>query len=260
MSHFPCCHIGNKYKEISKEFYECINLDNKNIIVEPYGGSLAMSFYIWQKNKDKNFKYIVNDNCNIIYEIYKNVKELTPGDFKNKVIESIPKVKDKESWNANKKFMNEDVWLYIAFNKLYNFRPGIYPKDRTNWDYNLTKLQREFFDFLKTADIEIYNKDWIEIFEMYCDNEKAIYLLDPPYLLSDNTYYDLSKDERRNFNIYQYIFNNNDRKFKADIYFILEYNWIISLLFKEHILIKEYGKTYDITKRKTIHQVYKLKN
>ena len=42
--------------------YANLNFEDITTIIEPYGTSCEISNYIWEKNKDKNYKYILNNH------------------------------------------------------------------------------------------------------------------------------------------------------------------------------------------------------
>jgi len=87
------------------------------------------------------------------------------------------------------------------------------------------------------------------LFDKFKDDQDSVILLDPPYLQSCNSFY-----ENADVNLYEYFFNNPINKVKSSLYLILEDNWIIKLLFKKFIIHK-YGKTYEISKKKTSHLI-----
>jgi site-specific DNA-adenine methylase len=57
-----------------------INIDDYDIIIEPFCGSSAISFNLW-KNGNKNKIYILNDNDITIYELYTIMKKEEPDDI-----------------------------------------------------------------------------------------------------------------------------------------------------------------------------------
>ena len=59
-NHFYFSYFGNKRNEVN-QIYESINFDNIDLIIEPFCGSCAMSYFIAQQ-QPKKFKYILNDN------------------------------------------------------------------------------------------------------------------------------------------------------------------------------------------------------
>ena len=67
-NHYFTAYVGNKRKEI-KDILPFINLDNITTILEPFAGSSAMSYYISTQYPNR-FKYILNDNDKINYDLY----------------------------------------------------------------------------------------------------------------------------------------------------------------------------------------------
>ena len=136
-------------------------------------------------------------------------------------------------------------WIYV--NKAYNIRPMIYHNGKItvkSWDLF---LNAPILEFIRTAKITFLNKDALEIYNEYKMNSKAFIFLDPPYLLSSNSFY---KDPTAN--IYEYLFDNDIRKNKALVILCLENNWIIKLLFKGCKYIT-YVKKYEVSKKITEH-------
>ena len=72
-NHFFSPYTGNKRQEV-EQIYEAINFNDINTIVEPFCGSCALSYYIWTQNKDKIFKYVLNDLDNQLIELLKLVQ------------------------------------------------------------------------------------------------------------------------------------------------------------------------------------------
>jgi hypothetical protein len=112
---------------------------------------------------------------------------------------------------------------------------------------DFTKQQYRFFEFIKTANITFMNNDWYDVFKEYSNDEKTLIIIDPPYLLSYNMFY-----QDFNTNVYEFFSNNNIKHFKAKLVFILENNWIIKLLF-QNVNTFIYDKEYQVSKKKTNH-------
>jgi hypothetical protein len=74
--------------------------------------------------------------------------------------------------------------------------------------------------------VYITNNDWFDIFDKYKDDEKTLFIVDPPYIMACNDFY-----TDKNLNTYQYFHDNKIENFKSKIYLILEDNWMIRLLF-----------------------------
>jgi site-specific DNA-adenine methylase len=257
MSHFPCSYVGNKYKEFKKNYENHINLDGKKRIIECFGGSLASSFLLWKKHPE--LEYIVNDNNETIFKLYESIKNLTIDEFENKVNEKRKTVQTKEEWDKKRKLrvMDTDEFYYVVYYKFYNFRPEIFDikSDKIKQDYKLTKLQIEFFDFLKSDNVSIHNEDWKVIFDKYKNESDSIFIFDPPYLMSCNEYYDTT-GSNTNQNIYEFFAMNDNVKFECTIYFILGMNWIVDLLFRNHKIVHKYEKKYELSKKKVMHCLY----
>lgn len=247
--HFLIPYFGNKREEVEL-IYDTIKhkINNKSIIIEPYCGTSAISYYIWTKHP--NLKFIINDNNKYIYELYNIIKDQ---EKLNKLyfdlLELYDRIKTKEEYNELKK---EDTLInYLYLNKVYSIRAGLYPTNkmvnRTTFD---TILNAPIIEFIRNANIEILNKDAIELIEEYKDNKHAMLFIDPPYLNTDNRYY-----KEPSFKIYEYVNNNNFMKMNALFIFCLNNNWILDLLFKYFIKV-EYDKKYQTTKTPIKHCLY----
>ena len=59
-NHFFYPYFGNKREEV-EHICNLLDLNNIDTIVEPFCGSCAVSYYLWTQNKDKKYKYILND-------------------------------------------------------------------------------------------------------------------------------------------------------------------------------------------------------
>jgi site-specific DNA-adenine methylase len=250
-NHFFMGYFGNKRQEVDK-IYEIIKdeINKYKIIVEPFCGSSAFSYYIWLNNKDLKMKYILNDNNeNLIklYNIAKDDNKLNELYFDLRDIYKSIKNKD-DYMKVVEKSNNGDfnAWFYV--NKIFNIRPGLY-NGTSKIDKFDSVLNAPIIEFLRNSNIEILCKDAIEVYDEYKSNKKALIFLDPPYLVSNNTWY-----KNPSINIYEYLCNNDINKEKAFIILCLEYMWIIKLLFKDKKIIK-YDKKYETTKKYTDHVI-----
>lgn len=246
MSHFLVSYAGNKRNEY-KYFKEYIHLDQdiKNII-EPFTGTSAISFNIWLEHKDK-FNYYLNDNSIDIYNIYKLIKEKEP----NEILEKLNAIKN--NINSKDDFLNiyksnYDVYEYIVLKKLSSFRFGVYEQRKRKTDYKFTKLQLDFFQFIKSPYVHISNDDWSLPFDKFKNDKDSLMLLDPPYLSVCNDFY-----QCKTLNVYEYLLYNKIETFQCQIYLILENMWINKLLFRNNKIICTYGKTYQTSKKITEH-------
>jgi hypothetical protein len=247
-NHFIFTYLGNKRNEFKYLNNVIDDIDNYDTIIEPFCGSSAISFNIWLKHPNK--KFILNDNNNDLIKVYNLIKNEDIETIKNRLLDIKTSINNnKEVFNTIfKDFKNskdQDIYQYIYFNKFSNFsRVGAYKECKFK---DFTKQQYKFFEFIKTANITFMNNDWYDVFKEYSNDEKALIIIDPPYLLSFNQFY-----KNFNTNIYEFFFNNNIKQFKAKLILILENNLIIKLLFKDEKLFI-YDKQYQISKKQTSH-------
>ena len=83
-NHFFYPYVGNKREEV-EHIYNLLDLNNINTIVEPFCGSCAVSYYIWSQNKDKNYKYILNDLDSNLINLLKSIRNGEYKDIENEV-------------------------------------------------------------------------------------------------------------------------------------------------------------------------------
>ena len=100
------------------------------------------------------------------------------------------------------------------------------------------------YDFLKNANIELYNEDANKIIDDN-DNEQSLIFLDPPYIASCNNFY--STDTGENIcNIYEKLYHYKLKNYKCKMLMCHENNWLFKILFKEYLKNeKEYKKNYQ---------------
>lgn len=249
-NHFVFGYFGNKRQEVEK-LYDVIKDDigKFKIIVEPFCGTAAFSYYVWFNNQDMKTKYILNDNNKMLYDLYNILKDDTKRlELYNKLCIMLENVKNKEDYTQIVKKSDEDIVSYCFVNKIYSIRPALYPSNK-NFTIETIKsfINAPIIQFLKNADIEFRNDDAIKVYDEYKSNKHALLFLDPPYLISNNSWYKCPC-----IGIYEYLMENIITKEKATILLCLESNWIIKLLFKNLKSII-YDKTYETTKKKTEH-------
>lgn len=246
-NHFYIRYAGNKRNEFD-EFYKNANLENITTFIEPFVGTGAISYFLWEKHP--NLKFILNDITSYfkdMYEIHKDEQKID--EFNEKVTELI------KSFKGNKERYVEvvnqpNIYGWFIGHKIYNIRPKLYPLNRENYNENINLRDYPIYNFFKNADIEFYNDDAINIYEKYKNDETTLLFLDPPYLDSCNEFYEKSD---KHLNIYEYLYNNNINKEKAKIYLMLEDMWINRLLFRENKIYEKYKKVYQSKKKVTNH-------
>ena len=245
--HFFMPYFGNKRQEV-KELFNIVepNLDDINIIVEPYCGSCAFSFYI-STLYPKRFQYILNDNNVHLINIFKILQDDEKAEKFYDDLNLLMDGLDKEKYNEIAKDAKNDTLKWFLINKHFNIHPGLYPhKGGRVKDFRTIK-ECKFLKFLKTENIKIFNNDALKVFEDYGNDKDVLIFMDPPYLAACNDFYD-----SRNINIYEYLYNHKINTFKSFIMLCLEDIWIIRLLFKDDIKSK-YEKKYENSKKKTHH-------
>ena len=256
-NHYYTCYVGNKRKEI-KDILPFIDLDNIKYILEPFAGSAAMSYYISTLYPNK-FKYILNDNDKINYDLF-NISRDTERteDFNNKMNKLIDEFNTYTD-DVNRKIFyknidNKTLEGYMFKFKYCHFRLNIYPMISRINKIKPYKLQDfPVYNFYNNENIIYENIDGIEFINKYNQDDDKLFLLDPPYLASFNDFYN-----NKDVNIYEWVYNNKSLLLdsKNKIIFILENMWIIKLLLKNFKILFEYNKTYEATKKKTTHIVY----
>jgi len=235
---------GNKRQEVTK-IYPLLDLTNIKIIVEPFCGTCAFSYYV--SLQIPNLTFVLNDNNNYLKEMFEIIiDDRLLNKFESKVNSVLDTIKNKEDYLTIIK--NDDIVSWFIKNKYYNIRPGLYP---TNDKFkHIIMRNYPIVDFFKNNKIIFTCDNAINIYKKYKNNKKSLIFLDPPYISSCNSFY-MSPE----LNIYEYINLNNIKNEKAKIYLILENIWIIKLLFQNNKILMEYNKKYEISKKKTTHVI-----
>lgn len=248
-NHFFMAYPGNKRNEVEGLYNEIKDqLNDIEIIIEPFCGSSVFSYYLSLKHP-KKFKYILNDNNKNLIEIYKIMKdENLMNDFINKLNDMMVDI-NKEKYGVICKIDKVENWFLK--NKIYTIRPGVFPLTKININKFNDMKKAPILEFLKNEDITFTNIEGCELIEEYKNNNKVLIFLDPPYLESCNDFYYNSK-----INIYEYLYKNPIVNMKAIILLCLEDQWIIRLLFEKYIK-SSYNKKYELSKKNTTHLIIK---
>jgi site-specific DNA-adenine methylase len=246
--HFFFGYAGNKRNE-TEQIYNTLDLTNIKNIIEPFCGTSAISFYIATKHPTQ-FNYILNDSNKQLIELYKIVTDDEA--FNNLINELNEDYREMDKEKYLNIIKNDTLKGFIFRHKIYNIRPGLFPIKRLNVDFNYLK-DCPIIQFLKTEKITLLNDDGFNVFKTYENNKESLIILDPPYLDSCNDFYKMNP---LNVNMYEYLSVNSIKTFTSKIICILENNWIIKILFRDCDFIN-YNKTYEMTKKKTIHSIIK---
>lgn len=254
--HFYYSYPGNKYNEMNC-IYPSVNLNGIKNIVEPFAGGCGFSFYIWEKNKDKNFTYYINDLNTPLFQFYKIASneelqiqiEKNMHDWVDKITELTDIEERRKVYNAIKNLNNISSLLFI--NRYYCIRPGLFPQNLKTWNkFYFDKMP--IHQFFKYANVIATNVDGNDIFEKYCNQEDSLIFIDPPYLDSNNAFYCSLKG----VNIYERLWREKMNSKAASLYMVLEKNYITDALFGEN-QIHSYAKRYLMKGgRETIHAIY----
>ena len=233
--------IGSKENDI-KFFKHLLPLDVETV-VEVFGGSFAVIKHFY-KDLDK-YKFHINDLDDDLFYIYNNYNEM------------IAKFKElNETYIESFEYKNKEFKLYFESlemnghlkNYLYktNFVRGCMFKPKKSLNYNPIEI-----DILNNA--LITNKDYKELFAQYHDDENAFLFLDPPYLFSDNSGYNPQNEDT---DMTQIIIDILEliKTCKCKVMIVINKLNILSYLFKDFVKT-EYGKIYQISKKKAIHIV-----
>ena len=239
-NHFIFGFAGNKREEVERIVEHIKDISNVSIVVEPFCGTSALSYYLSTKYP-KKFKYILNDNNKHLVELYnimKSKRKLKA--FEKKINEIAASLNSKADYL---KVIKEDDHIgYYISHRIKCIKAGLFPLDYKYKYINV--IDCPIIKFLQTENVELLCKNGIDIIKEHKDNSKAFIFLDPPYLMSCNDFYGCP-----DVNIYEYLCNNSISLMKSTIIAVLEKNWIINLLFRTENKV-EYDKRYSNNKKK----------
>ena len=248
-NHFVISYAGNKRGEVEKIYEvidENVDLDKITTIVEPFCGTSAVSYYLSTLHP-KKFKYVLNDINQHIVHLYNIMKDDEAFEKLAEEMDELMKTMDKVKYKEFIKNGTFEGWLLSSY--VYTIRPGCYPLPDMNKKKFINMLKSPIVQFMKTENVTIRNDDGLKVLDEYKNNKKAIIFLDPPYLESCNqTYLNPS------CKIYEYLYRQNILKLKSNIFLGLEKMWIIEILFEKCKKV-EYDKLYQMSKKKTVHQI-----
>jgi site-specific DNA-adenine methylase len=245
-NHFFISYAGNKRNECDEIYKQLINkLDDVEYIIEPFCGTSAISYYISLKHP-KKFKYILNDNNYHLIECYKIFQDDERLKLFINALNNLTENINKENYM---KLIKEDTTEgWFIKHKICSIRAGLFPLNYKKKDFKFL-LDVPIIQFLRNEDIQFMNIDATNLINDFKDNEKALILLDPPYLMALNDFY-----LKATTNVYEYIYDTNIKNMRCKILLVLENNWIIKLLFIDTIK-HSYGKLYQPGKKKTTHLI-----
>lgn len=244
-NHFIFAWAGNKRNEVERivPYFDFNNIDT---IIEPYCGTSAVSVYISITKNDK-YKYILNDNDERLIEIYKTLKDESELIFLENEMNRIISDKnfDEEMYY---KIINQDNLIgYILARTIYYMRVGLFNTSQIRKPKTKVKYTNSIIhNFMKIEQVELYNKNAIDVIKDNIDNEKCIIYLDPPYLKTSN------KDYYKNINNYEdiYTFLTTLSNIKCKIYLNILFNEQLITSLPNFKILTTYDKVYAWGKKK----------
>ena len=259
MADFYFSYAGNKRTEI-KEFIELVDLNKYDNIIEPFGGSLAFSRYIYNVDNTKNF-FVCDINDELTYfcnNFYKNKDNIIKD-----CLNIINNINNKDDYllyiNDVKKIDHNDFLnYYLILRTYYCIREGLYPTNHRKPQYKnfneKTNIVNKFFE-----NVEYKCQDYMIYMEQFKDDEKALIFLDPPYINSFNDFYKNQnigiKEQKNTFStLWEYLYNflNNC---KCKFILIVNDNFFMQLAFSKWFY-KKYSKIYQVKKGKDNHNIF----
>ena len=174
-------YFGNKDREIEKIIENLPDMNNIDIIIEPYCGSFSLIRNLILLYPDK--KYICVDNDKKLIKAYIDIID---NDKYNKILNNLEntEIKTKEEYNIYKKLNTTESYMY--YHSVYTLTPVLFDRNHFKMNNNdLSKLET-FNEYNKN--IEFICDDAKNIIEKYKNNDRVFMFIDPPYLFS-NTYY-----------------------------------------------------------------------
>jgi len=171
-------YFGNKDRE-SKQIMENLpDMNNIDIVIEPYCGSFSLIRNLILLYPDK--KYICVDNDKKLIQAYNDIID---DDKYNKILNNLKntEIKTKEEYDIYRKINTTESYIY--YNSVYTIRPGLFNRQKIKMnDNNLSKLET-FNKYNKN--IEFICDDAKNIIEEYKNNYRVFMFIDPPYLLNN---------------------------------------------------------------------------
>jgi hypothetical protein len=254
-NHFYISYFGNKRTE-AKYLYDLLDLTNITTIIEPFCGSCAISYYIWTLNPGK-FKYVFNDNdknLKLMYDII--IDDIKAEEFNININELIRNIKNKDDYlNIIRK--KDNLYSWFIKHKVYRIRTGLYNPDYKYNDVNINILKYPISEFYRKEkdNITFTDIDANEVYIKYKDDINNVLILDPPYLTSNNLFYN-----HPSLDIFNYLFKNHINDESSYIYLIIESTFIMNKIFdnyNKYTYAKGYqtNNKYNESKRKTEHMI-----
>jgi site-specific DNA-adenine methylase len=244
--HFYFSYFGNKRSEIKHLSFDYKAFDT---IVEPFCGSCAFSFHLFNELGLKDKRYIMADNDKMLIDFLNDVKlhgSKKYFDFVNAIL--VKPDFDKEMHNSLVANKDKDLLHRFNFRKAYNFQLGLFPSRNVNKPFIRTKQHQLFDEFAKHC--EFVHQDFEQTMSGYADKPECLIFLDPPYLNSCNLTYSVHEAD----NTHYYVRILSFLEGQAKMVMILNSNAMMEFVFGKYIK-SSFDKTYKTTHKKVKHLV-----
>jgi site-specific DNA-adenine methylase len=244
--------VGNKRNDI--KYFKMYFPENVKQIVEPFGGSFAVSSYLLSNNP--SLKVHINDVDDNLFYVYKNYKEYEQ--YKTDYV----KYSKDNNINRNSKYDEKKEGIDNFLNNYF--------KDKNeklkNYCVQFVKLRGMYkimhnkANILK-SDVEILNnhkvtnKDYMKVINKYNDEDTFIFF-DPPYIFSNNSAYDTQKGESDNSDMIVYLLSYMLNT-KCKCMLIVNDLKLIRILcdMYEQKIINTYQRIYQMSKKEEKHLI-----
>ena len=114
-------YFGNKDRKIEKIMENLPDMNDIDIIIEPYCGSFSLIRHLILLYPGK--KYICVDNDKKLIQAYNDIID---DDKYNKILNNLKntEIKTKEEYNVFRKINTTESYIY--YNSVYTIRPGLF--------------------------------------------------------------------------------------------------------------------------------------
>ena len=183
-----------------------------------------------------------------IIELYKLMQDAAAfSKFTAEINETVQTIVDKAAYLVIVK--QDTVMAWVIKHLVYNIRAGLYDFKYTPNIYDFSTYG--IVQFLRTENVERRCGDGCDVLREFKDDMSCLMLVDPPYLLSDNSVYSKGC---RDTNIYEHCSDNFITNMQAGVVYVVEDNWIMRMVFKGCVKVR-YDKLYEARRKKTQHVI-----
>ena len=248
-------YTGNKYHESKETEKININYDKYETIIEPFGGSFGFSRYLYEKKGLTHLNYIIYDYDEDLINFFNYFKDLINNGehlaFIDEYNNEVKKMTENCIYEKNPRYLNikkvknylnlctqKNIFIMYLIKKNHQKQtmPSCSPCLKKNCG---------FFELIKNA--TFIHSSFENIDNAILNDKKTFVYLDPPYIATDNSIYEVPFNINEIFKKMQHIFKT------TDCLMVHQYNFLLCVVFEDKKQIqyeKRYGGT---TKKKTKH-------